>query len=33
VVINGWSVPMWLSVVGLIVAGLLAVLVGREARS
>jgi hypothetical protein len=28
----GWVVPLWLSVVGLIVAGGLAVLVWREAQ-
>jgi len=33
VVFNGWVVPMWLSVIGLIVTGALSMLVGREARS
>jgi hypothetical protein len=28
----GWVVPLWISVIGLIVAGGLAALVGREAR-
>ncbi len=32
VVINGLVIPMWVSVVGIIVAGGLAVLVWREAR-
>jgi hypothetical protein len=32
VVFNGWNVPMWLSWVGLIVAGALSALVWREAR-
>jgi len=32
VVFNGWVVPMWLSVIGLIVTGALSLLVGREAR-
>ena len=33
VVFNGWVVPMWLSVIGLIVTAALSLLVGREARS
>lgn len=32
VIFNGWSVPMWLSWLGLIVAGALSALVWREAR-
>jgi len=33
VVINGLVMPMWVSVVGFIVAGGLAVMVWREART
>jgi hypothetical protein len=32
VVFNGWTVPMWLSWLGLIVAGALSALVWRESR-
>ena len=32
VVFNGWTVPMWLSWFGLIVAGVLSALVWREAK-
>ena len=33
IVVNGFVVPTWVSVVGLVVAGGLAVMVWREART
>jgi len=32
VIINGWMVPMWVSVIGFIVPAILAILLWRESR-